>query len=79
MMLDIGPDRIEQRVLELASLAADIILRRSACFSRVYENTHIVAAHWPDRDASALAKKLQQQRIVVAARHGNPAGFSPLL
>jgi selenocysteine lyase/cysteine desulfurase len=39
--------------------------------SIVNGNTHIVAAHWSDRDASALAKRLAEQRIVVAARHGN--------
>ena len=69
MMLEIGPDRIEQRVLELAGLAADILRRSGATI--VNERTNIVAAHWPDRDASALAKRLQQQRIIVAARHGN--------
>ena len=69
MMLEIGPERIEQRVLELATLAADILRQSGA--SILYDNTHIVAAHWPDRDASALARELQEQRIVVAARHGN--------
>lgn len=69
MMLELGPASIEQRVLELAGLTADILRRSGA--SILYDNTHIVAAHWPDRDASALAKKLAEQRIVVAARHGN--------
>jgi cysteine desulfurase/selenocysteine lyase len=69
MILDIGPEHIEQRVLELAGFTADILRRSGA--SIVNDNTNIVAAHWPDRDASALAIKLQQQRIIVAARHGN--------
>jgi len=69
MMLEVGPERIERRVLELAGMAADMLRRSGA--SVLYDNTHIVAAHWPDRDASALAKKLQEQRIIVAARHGN--------
>jgi selenocysteine lyase/cysteine desulfurase len=69
MMLEIGLDRVEQRVLELAALAEDILRRSGA--SIVNERTNVVAAHWPDRDASALAKRLQQQRIIVAARHGN--------
>jgi selenocysteine lyase/cysteine desulfurase len=69
MMLEIGPDRIERRVLELAGLAADILRRSGATV--VNENTNIVAAHWPDRDASALARRLASERIVVAARHGN--------
>jgi selenocysteine lyase/cysteine desulfurase len=69
MMLEIGPECIEKRVLELAGMTADMLRRLGA--SIVHEHTHIVAAHWPDRDASALAKNLQEQRIVVSARHGN--------
>src|SRR5580692_306909 len=69
MMLEIGPDRVEQRVLELAGLTADILRRSGATI--VNENTNVVAAHWPDRDASALARSLQTERIIVAARHGN--------
>jgi cysteine desulfurase/selenocysteine lyase len=69
MILELGPERIERRVLELAGLAADMLRQSGA--SVLHGNTHIVAAHWPDRDASALAKTLQEQRIVVAARHGN--------
>jgi selenocysteine lyase/cysteine desulfurase len=69
MMLEIGPDLIERRVLELAGLAADIL--RGSGASILHKDTNVVAAHWSDRDASELAKKLQQQRIIVAARHGN--------
>jgi selenocysteine lyase/cysteine desulfurase len=69
MMLEIGPDRIERRVLELADFAADILRRSGATV--VNENTNIVAAHWPDRDASVLARRLASERIIVAARHGN--------
>jgi cysteine desulfurase/selenocysteine lyase len=69
LMLELGPENIERRVLELAGLAADILRKSGATI--VNENTNIVAAHWPDRDASALAKDLQQRRIIVAARHGN--------
>ena len=69
MMLEIGPDLIEQRVLELAGLAADILLQSGATI--VSDNTNIVAAHWADRDASALARSLESKRIIVAARHGN--------
>jgi cysteine desulfurase / selenocysteine lyase len=69
MMLEIGLDRIEQRVLELAEMTADILRQSGA--SVMHGNTHILAAHWPDRDATELAKALQQQRIIVAARHGN--------
>jgi cysteine desulfurase / selenocysteine lyase len=69
MILEIGPDHIEHRVLELAGLAADILRQSGATV--VNENTNIVAAHWPEREASALARRLQRERIMVAARHGN--------
>lgn len=69
MVLEVGPDRIERRVLELAREAAELLRRAGAAVRN--ENTNIVAAHWPDRDVSALARTLQEQRIVVAARHGN--------
>jgi selenocysteine lyase/cysteine desulfurase len=69
MILEIGPGCIEQRVLELARLTASILHRSGATIAN--ENSNVVAAHWPDRDASALARRLQAGRIVVAARHGN--------
>jgi cysteine desulfurase/selenocysteine lyase len=69
MILEIGLERVERRVLELAGLTADILRRSGA--SIMYGNTNVVAAHWPDRDAATLVQKLQAQRIVVAARHGN--------
>jgi len=69
MNLEIGPERIERRVLELAATLSDALRSRGA--SILHENTNIVAAHWADRDASALAKRLREERIIVAARHGN--------
>jgi selenocysteine lyase/cysteine desulfurase len=69
MMLEIGPDVIEHRVLELAEIAAEML--RGTGASILNPGSNVVAAHWHDRDASALVKKLQAQRIIVAARHGN--------
>ncbi len=69
MILDLGPECIEKRVLELADMTAEILRRSGA--SILHEHTNIVAAHWPDRDAAELANRLAQQRIIVAARHGN--------
>ncbi len=69
MMLEIGPEIIEKRVLELAATAGELLKSTGARI--IHENSNIVAAHWPDRDASALARELDQKRIVVAARHGN--------
>ena len=69
MLLELGPATVEQRVLQLASQTADI-LRASGAEIRNVE-TNIVAAHWPHRDASQLARDLAAKGIVVAARHGN--------
>jgi RNA polymerase sigma-70 factor, ECF subfamily len=68
-LLEIGPECVERRVLELAGMAADILRHSGATI--LYNDTNIVATHWPDRDAAELARKLQAQRIVVAVRHGN--------
>ena len=69
MMLEIGPEVIENRVLELAARTADVL--RGAGASIVHENSNILAAHWPDRDASLVARQLREGGIIVAARHGN--------
>jgi selenocysteine lyase/cysteine desulfurase len=69
MILEIGPEVIERRVLELAHATAAAL--QSCGAEIVNADTNIVAAHWPDRDASALARRLREQRILVAARHGN--------
>jgi selenocysteine lyase/cysteine desulfurase len=69
MMLELGPEVIEERVLGLAREAEDVLERAGASIRRAGSN--IVAGHWPDRDASALARDLDRRGIVVAARHGN--------
>lgn len=69
MILEIGPDRIERRVLELAAMTAEILRRAGARI--VNENTPIIAANWPDRDPATIARALETERIIVAARHGN--------
>jgi cysteine desulfurase/selenocysteine lyase len=69
MNLEIGPENIERRVLELGASVSEIL--RNAGAAILHENTNIVAAHWLGRDASAMARQLQEQRIIVAARHGN--------
>lgn len=69
MMLQVGPERIEQRVLELAGMTTEVLSRRGATI--LNRNTNIIAAHWAGREASAIARELQAERIIVAARHGN--------
>jgi selenocysteine lyase/cysteine desulfurase len=69
MMLEIGPEVIERRVLELSAATASMLKQAGAAI--LNENSNILAAHWPDGDASALARQLREKRIIVAARHGN--------
>ena len=69
MQFEIGPEVIEKRVRELSAATSEILRRNGAKI--MHEGGNIVAAHWPDRDASALARQLREKRIIVAARHGN--------
>ena len=69
MMLEIGPERIEARVLELAAKTGAVLENLGAEIQ--HRNTNIVAARFPDLDASALARALGERGIIVAARHGN--------
>jgi cysteine desulfurase / selenocysteine lyase len=69
MVVGIGPDVIERRVLNLSAQVADTL--RGAGAQIRHPGSNIVAARWTDRDASELAKTLAGKKIVVAARHGN--------
>jgi cysteine desulfurase/selenocysteine lyase len=68
MMLDIGPEHIEARVLELAARVRTLMRGMGATVE--YEGSAIVAARFPGVDASALARGLRERRVIVAARHG---------
>lgn len=68
MMLEIGPERIEARVLELAARVREIVRGMGAAVE--HEGSSIVAARFPGVDASALARGLRERRIIVAARGG---------
>ena len=74
MMLAIGPDRIEQRVLDLAERLRET-LREAGAKLLFDESPHfdssIVAARFDGHDASMLARQLEERRILVSARHGN--------
>lgn len=68
LMLSLGVDTIERRVVDLARKTAALLRRRGA---EVEDNgSPIVAARFPSRDVSQLAAALQERRILVAARHG---------
>jgi cysteine desulfurase/selenocysteine lyase len=69
LMLEIGPDAIEQQVLQLAASARN---RLRALGAEVLDHgdSQIVAAKFPGQDPSLLARALKARRVVVAARHG---------
>jgi selenocysteine lyase/cysteine desulfurase len=67
-MLEIGPDMIERRVLELANSARSMLRGLGAHVEDT--GSQIVIAGFPGIDASATARALREQKVVVAARHG---------
>ncbi len=74
MMLDIGPERIERRVQELASMARELLrgLGARLLFDEApHFDSPVIAARFDGRDASALARALFARRVQVSARHGN--------
>jgi cysteine desulfurase/selenocysteine lyase len=69
LILGIGPEVIEQRVLGLAEKTREIVRRHGARVDLC--GSPIVAARFENRDVSALARALGEQRVLVAARRGN--------
>ena len=67
-MLELGPEKIEARVLGLADEAR---MRLSGLGANIADHgSQIVAARFPGVDASKLAAELKGRGILVAARHG---------
>jgi selenocysteine lyase/cysteine desulfurase len=69
LMLELGPECIEQRVLQLTQRCGAVL--ENAGGTLLYRNTPIIAARFEGGDAPALAKRLRGERILVSARHGN--------
>jgi cysteine desulfurase/selenocysteine lyase len=69
MLLQIGPERIEARVLQLASELRGILRRHGAVVPD--HDSQIVTACFANADAVALRRKLDQQRVYVSARRGS--------
>jgi selenocysteine lyase/cysteine desulfurase len=72
MMLEIWPETIEMRVLDLASQVRDALRRlggRLLADESPHYNSPVVAALFEGRDASALARDLKASRVLVSARH----------
>ncbi|MGA2134141.1 MAG: aminotransferase class V-fold PLP-dependent enzyme [Bryobacteraceae bacterium] len=74
MMQSIGPERIERRVMELADKTRAVLRRAGACLpgdAAPHYDSQIVTARFEGRDAPAIARALQEHRVLAAARHGN--------
>jgi selenocysteine lyase/cysteine desulfurase len=69
LILEIGPEAIEQRVLDLASRTRTILHGLGATVAGC--GSPIVAARFENRDVSGLARALKEQRVLVAARRGH--------
>jgi cysteine desulfurase/selenocysteine lyase len=67
-MLEIGPEAIEKRVMELADSARRML--RGLGAQVVDTGSQIVIAGFSGMDASAVARALREQKVVIAARHG---------
>ncbi len=68
MFLELGPEAIERRVLELAAGVRRVLRDAGA---EVLSDSPIVTARFPGRDAPALVAALQARGVLVAARQGN--------
>lgn len=68
MMLTLGTDRIEARVLDLAQKCATVL--EEAGGEIEHRGSPIVTARFRNRDASQLARSLKEHRVLVSARHG---------
>ncbi len=74
MMLEIGPEAIEGRVLELAGKLRDVLRGLGARLpsdEAPHFDSPIVAARFEGHDAGRLVRALKQSRVLISARHGN--------
>ncbi|MEZ5356310.1 MAG: aminotransferase class V-fold PLP-dependent enzyme [Bryobacteraceae bacterium] len=68
MMLDLGPERIEQRVLGLAGGCRAMLESLGA--RTAAGPSPVISGKWEGRDASALARSLREEKVLASARHG---------
>ena len=67
-ILEIGPEAIERRVMDLAASARSMLRGLGAEVDET--GSQIVIAEFPGKDASPVATALRAEHVVVAARHG---------
>jgi cysteine desulfurase/selenocysteine lyase len=73
MILELGPETIERRVLELAEYTREALRRLGARLpadEQPHFNSPITAARLEGADASALARELKTRGVLISARHG---------
>lgn len=70
LMLELGAEAIEQRVLTLAARTREIVRSHGGSVVGDWESP-TVAARFPGHDPSQLARELREEKIIVSARHGN--------
>ncbi|MEZ5402836.1 MAG: aminotransferase class V-fold PLP-dependent enzyme [Bryobacteraceae bacterium] len=68
MMLELGPEAIERRVLALASECQSRLESLGAEVAA--PGSPVISARWAGRDSPALARALREQRVLASARHG---------
>ncbi|MBM3748411.1 MAG: aminotransferase class V-fold PLP-dependent enzyme [Acidobacteria bacterium] len=74
MVLEIGLERIEERVLGLADELRGVLRglgARLPADESPHFNSSIVAARFEGKSASEIAQELRARRILVSARHGH--------
>jgi cysteine desulfurase/selenocysteine lyase len=73
MFLEIGPAVVERRAMEVVEMTRCALREAGATLlsdQYPHYDSPIIAARFPEHDASALARRLQADRVLVAARHG---------
>ncbi len=74
LLESLGRKTVDDRVSTVTASTRDVLRRRGATLlsdQHPHYDSPIIAAKFPQQDASALAVELQRRRIAVAARKGN--------
>jgi cysteine desulfurase / selenocysteine lyase len=69
LMLELGPEEIERRVMDLAAQMSGILRGRGGVIQ--HEGSPILAARFDGQDAGNLAVALKEHGVLASARHGN--------
>ena len=68
-LLDIGPEKIERRVLELTATLHERF-HELGHITVLHKHSPITAAHIPGLDPALLVQRLREHNILASARHG---------